>query len=157
DPLSSPSVTIPKGATTATFEYVDSSTGTPTLKATAAGVSGTQQMTITAASAEIHVSNLNDSGAGSLRAAITAADANPGSTIVVDSTAHGTINLLTALPAILVNTNIIGPGANLLTIEPSTSASGTFGGLFVGVTQQGLDFVPPQPSVLITGLTVANF
>ncbi len=157
DPLSNSSFTIPKGAVTGTFEYQDSNTGTPTLTVTADGVSGTQQEKITVVSSEIHVSNTNDNGTGSLRAAITAADANPGSTIVFDSGAHGAINLLTALPAITANTNILGPGANVLTIEPNSLNAATFGGLVIGYSPQGLVFFPPEPTVLITGLTVANF
>jgi hypothetical protein len=157
DPLANASFTIPTGAVTGTFEYQDSNTGTPTLTVTADGVLGKQQHRIKAVASEIHVSNTNDHGTGSLRAAITAADANPSSTIVFDSGARGTIKLLTALPAITANTNILGPGANLLTIEPSPSASGTFGGVVVGFSPQGLVFLPPPSSELITGLTVANF
>jgi hypothetical protein len=48
--------------------------------------------------ATIPVTNTNDSGAGSLRAAITTANADSGDTINI--TATGTITLLSALPAI---------------------------------------------------------
>jgi hypothetical protein len=159
DPLPSASITIPQGASSATFEYEDSQSGTPTLTVSASGVSGTQQLTITPASAEIHVSNTNDSGAGSLRAAITAADNNPGSTIVFGTGVTGTIDLLSELPNITANSNILGPGTNVLTIERGASATGAFGGFAVGTpaTAAGGFVTPPQPIVTISGLTVANF
>jgi hypothetical protein len=155
DPLASSSITIPQGASSATFEYEDSTSGTPTLTVTASGVSNTQQEAVASTSTEIPVSNTNDSGAGSLRAAIDTANANLGGTIVFDSGVTGTIDLQSALPNVLFNTNIIGPGANVLTIQPSASATGPVGGLTVGFTSSA--FAPPEPTVTISGLTVANF
>ncbi len=155
DPLAGSSITLPLGATSATFEYEDSQSGTPTLTATASGISGTQQETVAATSAEIHVTNTNDSGTGSLRAAIEAANANPGSTIVFDSGVTGTIDLQSDLPAIVYNTNIIGPGANVLTIDHSSTAASTFGGFTVGFANS--PFAPAEPTVTISGLTVADF
>ncbi len=55
------------------------------------------------------VTNLNDSGAGSLRDAISSANADPGSTIAFDTV--GTINLNAALPDILRPTAIDGSTA----------------------------------------------
>ncbi len=155
DPLAGSSITLPLGTTSATFEYEDSQSGTPTLTATASGISGTQQETVTATSAEIHVTNTNDSGTGSLRAAIEAANANPGSTIVFDSGVTGTIDLQSELPDIVYNTNIIGPGANVLTIDRSSTAASTFGGFTVGFANS--PFAPAEPSVTISGLAVADF
>ncbi len=158
DPLANPSITIPQGASSASFEYEDSQAGTPTLTATASGISNTQQQTITSSSSEIHVTNTNDSGAGSLRNAIAAADNNPGSTIVFDSGVKGTIDLLTALPNITANTNILGPGANVLTLERSSSATDTFGGFVIGAPPSFYFGTSPPPTVVtISGLTVANF
>jgi hypothetical protein len=45
------------------------------------------------------VMNLNDSGTGSLRAAVAAADAKPGSTIDFASGLHGTIKLISGASA----------------------------------------------------------
>jgi len=151
DPLAGSSITIPQGLSSATFEYKDSRAGTPTLTASAKGVSATQTESITPVSAEIHVTNTTDSGNGSLRAAIAAANAHPGSTIVFDAGVKGTIDLLSALPPITAKTNILGPGANVLTIERSAAATADFGIFVVGVPTSAT-----QPTVVLSGLTVAN-
>jgi titin len=53
------------------------------------------------------VSNLNDSGAGSLRAAITAANADAsGTATAINFSVNGTITLASALPAITHATTI---------------------------------------------------
>jgi hypothetical protein len=76
------------------------------------------------AASNFTVTNTNDLGAGSLRAAITSAngDASPPHTITI--TATGTISLATALPTINRNTTINGPGSSSLTVQRST-AGGT--------------------------------
>ncbi len=156
-PLASPSVTIAAGAGSAIFEYQDTKAGTPTLTAAATGLtSATQKETITSLSGQIHVTNTNDSGSGSLRAAITAADANPGSTIVFDTGVTGAIDLLSALPALTANTNIIGPGANLLTVERSASATTNFGIFVMGVASTQTNPHPTEPAIILSNLTVAN-
>ena len=65
------------------------------------------------------VTNLNDSGVGSLRAAITSANTDPGSTIVFQSGLAGTIKLASSLPDITVSGSmtITGPGPSALTIS----------------------------------------
>lgn len=66
------------------------------------------------------VTNTNDSGAGSLRQAILAANnaASPAnSTIVFSNTLNGTIALATALPSIERSMTIDGPGASTLTVS----------------------------------------
>ncbi|HEY6331044.1 MAG TPA: hypothetical protein VI756_17065, partial [Blastocatellia bacterium] len=68
------------------------------------------------------VTNNLDSGAGSLRQAIL--EACPGSTITFASTVKSPIMLTTADLEIDQNLTIIGPGADLLTVERS-SAGGT--------------------------------
>lgn len=151
DPLAGSTITVPQGLSSATFEYKDSRAGTPTLTASANGISGSQKESITPILAEIHVTNTKDSGSGSLRAAIKAANASPGSTIVFDSGVTGAIDLLSALPAITANTNILGPGANLLTIERSAAAQTDFGIFAVGSNSN-----TAQPVVVLSGLTVAN-
>ena len=92
-----------------------------------------------ASAATFTVINLNDSGAGSLRAAITSAGA--GDTIVFQSGLSGTITLASALPAINANLTIQGPGADSLTISGNNA-----------VTVFTINF----GTVAISGLTIAN-
>jgi predicted outer membrane repeat protein len=67
--------------------------------------------------ANFTVSNLNDSGAGSLRDAITQANAAPGADTIT-FTVTGTIPLLTEID-IADDVTITGPGAASLTISPT--------------------------------------
>src|SRR5271170_1548238 len=67
----------------------------------------------------ITVTTTADSGTGSLRDAITTANANAGDTINFSVT--GTITLLSTLPAITADMTITGPGANLLTVTGNNS------------------------------------
>jgi hypothetical protein len=69
-----------------------------------------------ARAATIAVTNINDSGAGSLRAAINNANASPTTSYTIDFNVSGTITLLSALPEI-TNTS---PGS--LTIDGSGQA-----------------------------------
>src|SRR5438876_4727517 len=64
------------------------------------------------------VTNTLDSGAGSLRQALTDAISSGGGTITFSNVA-GTIALLSPLPAIIANTSLLGPGINLLTVSAS--------------------------------------
>lgn len=64
----------------------------------------------------IHVTNLNDSGVGSLRAAIEYSNANPNTTILFDVT--GVITLVTALPSFLQTTIVDGTSAPGFTDRP---------------------------------------
>ena len=68
------------------------------------------------------VTNLNDSGTGSLRAAVTAADANPGSTIDFAHGLHGTIRLTSGELDITSSMTINGPGANRLAVSGNHSS-----------------------------------
>src|SRR5580692_8663196 len=64
------------------------------------------------------VSSLADNnGAGELRAAITSANANPGSTIIFKSGLTGVIKLSSGLPTITASMTIEGPGASPLAID----------------------------------------
>ncbi|MBI5774163.1 MAG: immunoglobulin domain-containing protein, partial [Verrucomicrobia bacterium] len=74
------------------------------------------------------VSNLNDSGAGSLRQAVTDANANSGADSIyfLDDSLNpisGTINLETALPLINASLDMIGPGAAQLTVRRNGAAN----------------------------------
>jgi hypothetical protein len=70
------------------------------------------------------VTNLNDSGAGSLRQAILTADAdNQTQTIGFAPGLTGTINLASPLPALTANTCIAGPGAPVLTVDGNSKGS----------------------------------
>ena len=100
---------------------------------------------VNASGSTITVTNTSDSGTGSLRAAITTANANPGDTIVFASGLTGTITLLSTLPAITANLTITGPGANQLTISGNNSSTvGTIFTINSGVTAS------------ISGLTIAH-
>jgi len=89
------------------------------------------------------VTNLSDSGTGSLRAAITSANADPGSTIVFQSGLTGTIKLASSLPNITVSGSmtITGPGASVLTISGQNQYS------LLAIT---------SGTVTISGVTIAN-
>jgi hypothetical protein len=63
------------------------------------------------------VTTLTDSGAGSLRDAITLASAAGSADIIFQSGLTGTITLASALPNITGNLNIEGPGANVITVS----------------------------------------
>jgi hypothetical protein len=89
------------------------------------------------------VLNLNDSGPGSLRAAIGAANTNPGpDTIVFAGGLHGTIKLTSGELLITDSVTISGPGANKLAVS-GNNASRVF------EVAAGL-------KVTLVGLTISN-
>ncbi len=88
------------------------------------------------------VMNLNDHGPGSLRAAVAAADANPGSTIDFAAGLHGTITLTGGPLNITSTTTINGPGANVLSVS--------------GGHARRVFAVGAGTNVGISGLTIAN-
>lgn len=93
------------------------------------------------------VTNTNDSGAGSLRQAIIAANnsnsiANP--TITFAPSVSGTIQLTSALPFLSRNMNIDGPGAGTLTISRNSTNNFRIFTLQSGVT------------AIIEGLTISG-
>jgi hypothetical protein len=91
------------------------------------------------------VTNTNDSGEGSLRAAVLAANSHPGGdTIPIQVT--GTINLQNALQVIFDPVSIIGPGADLATVRRDGSAGG------FSILAFSTDAGPSS----VTGLTVSN-
>ena len=89
----------------------------------------------------ILVTNLHDHGDGSC-AAITAADANPGSTIDFANGLHGTITLTSGELDITGDMTINGPGANKLTVSGNN-------------TSRIFD-IGNGATATISGLTIAN-
>jgi hypothetical protein len=63
------------------------------------------------------VTNTRDSGTGSLREAVLAANSHAGPDDIVFAAVTGVITLATSLPAITDDVTIIGPGAADLTIS----------------------------------------
>ncbi|PWU10302.1 MAG: hypothetical protein C5B50_25765, partial [Verrucomicrobia bacterium] len=91
----------------------------------------------------ISVQNLNDSGPGSLRQAILAANTNNGPAVIWAPSISGTISLMSPLPIITNSITINGPGMTTLTI----SGGGTNRIFFVDA---------PGAAVNINSLTLAN-
>jgi hypothetical protein len=70
------------------------------------------------AAGDLLVENLGDGGPGSLRAAIDAANTNPGADVIAfDPGLNGTITLASALPPLSDELTIDGPGADLITVS----------------------------------------
>jgi hypothetical protein len=92
-----------------------------------------------------------DGGPGSLRTALTNADQAGGS--VIAFTTGGTINLASPLPDITRSVQILGPGANNLTVQRST-APGTPAFRIFTVDQPGSGV--QDVNVTLSGLTIAN-
>lgn len=89
------------------------------------------------------VNNTNDTGAGSLRNAVTQANANPGSTINFNSLSlPATIKLTSGELELTQNTTITGPGASVLTVS--------------GDNQSRIFQVDGNATVTISGLTISN-
>jgi hypothetical protein len=98
--------------------------------------------------ATLVVTTTADSGPGSLRAAITQADADTTpDTITFDPAARGTITLLSALPDLTGNITITGPGASALTVARSAAPETPDFRIFT---------VTSGATVSIGGLTIAN-
>lgn len=95
------------------------------------------------------VTNLNDSGPGSLRQAILDSEATPDPPHVIefDASLSGTIELASTLPFIKAPLDILGPGAEVLTVDANQTGRITEVGSFTG-----------QPSDLyrIEGLTLTG-
>jgi hypothetical protein len=101
------------------------------------------------------VTNTNDSGAGSLREAIDAANRGGSNSITFSATATGTIALATPLPALVGTLTIAGPGADKLTIQgsPDPAPVLTSGGSLQlsGVTLTGAVNTGNGGGILVTG------
>jgi RTX calcium-binding nonapeptide repeat (4 copies) len=102
-------------------------------------------MTATAQAADFTVSNLNDSGAGSLRQAILDANATPGADrVLFQSTLSGQITLGSTLPGITDATEVLGPGPEKLTVSGNNNS----GILYVNT--------PPGTPVTVSGLKLTG-
>ncbi|HET6893733.1 MAG TPA: CSLREA domain-containing protein, partial [Pyrinomonadaceae bacterium] len=94
----------------------------------------------------IKVTNTNDGGAGSLRAAIL--DANSaGNAINFETGLTGTITLLSELPNLSASMSINGPGASQLTVQRSTAG---------GTPNFRIFTISSGAIVTISGLTISN-
>lgn len=88
------------------------------------------------------VSSTADTGAGSLRAAIEAANTNPeADTIPINAT--GSIELETALPSLSDDVEVLGPGPGQLTVRRKSGSFGIFS-------------ISNNVVVSISGLTISN-
>jgi hypothetical protein len=84
----------------------------------AASFATLQSQQAEAAVADIVVTTLDDSGAGSLREAITTANNNAGDdTITFSNSLTGTITLASSLPKITDNVTVTGPGEDVLSVS----------------------------------------
>jgi hypothetical protein len=103
------------------------------------------------------VTTTADSGPGSLRAALAV-----GNVITFDpnvfaaNSAPHVISLASALPALSVNVQIVGPGANALTVQRSTAAGTPNFPVFTVDSGAPVDLNGVRPNVTISGLTIAN-
>ena len=110
------------------------------------------------------VTNLNDTGAGSLRQAVLDANTAGTADIVFQSGLNGTIALASILPSITGNVDLTGPAANQITISGQGTSSvidipnpGTFVNLSGVTISQGTDVINQTPAVSNSGiLTVLN-
>jgi predicted outer membrane repeat protein len=99
------------------------------------------------AQVNLTVSSLADSGAGSLRAAILAADAGSSSDkFTIGFAVSGTIDLQSPLPDLSNSITIQGPGAGSLTVERAAGATIASALVTVDVGQ----------TASLSGLTIAN-
>jgi hypothetical protein len=134
-----------------TFTYSDTGgEGTDTIVATVTLPDGTKVSSpgATVLWTTFTVTNTNDSGPGSLRAAIALADGRPGrNTIDFSPSVTGTITLLSALPDLTGDTNLSGPGASALTVARSAAP---------GTPEFGIFTVDAGAQVTISGLTITG-
>ena len=110
-----------------------------------AGVAG-----LTSAQAtEFQVINANDSGAGSLRQAITNANAAGGANTITFASNVGTIQLASNLPLVASSVTIDAMGSTL-------NGGGTYRGFLVTGVATTSDGTPPAITVGISNLTIQN-
>ena len=89
------------------------------LRAIAGALFGALALAAPAHAETFEVTNTNDAGEGSLRAAIAAANASEGEDTIDATGVSGTIQLVSPLPAITEPVEIQGPGSDELTVRRS--------------------------------------
>jgi hypothetical protein len=99
---------------------------------------------ISAEAAIIPVTNTDDMGAGSLRAAITAANGNTDPDVIDATGVSGTIGLISALPDLSEDVEIRGPGASRLTVRR------------LSLAPQFRIFTVENSEAKLSGLTITN-
>ena len=112
----------------------------------AAADAGTPRRPTLLSTIPITVSSLADSGCGTLRSAIAAADLGSTNNYVINIKTPGTITLESALPDLSNNITILGLGAGTSTVQRDTSLS-TFFRIFT---------VDAGETVKISGLTITG-
>lgn len=106
-----------------------------------------------ARAATFTVNTTNDSGPGSLRQAITDANANADAD-TINITAEGTINLQGELPQLSTAMQLNGPGADKLTVR--RDAGGDYRIFTLPGNQANCCGNPGGPSVVLKGMTITN-
>jgi hypothetical protein len=102
------------------------------------------------------VTNLNDSGPGSLRQAVSDANANPGAdTIVFQSGLTGTITLTSGEIGITEEVTINGPGAGIITVS-GNHTSRILNGSGVNLTLSGLALINGFGTDINAAFTAVN-
>lgn len=96
--------------------------------------------------ATFEVTNTNDSGDGSLREAITSANAN-GDPDTIEISATGAVMLESALPDLTTGMDIVGPGADRFTVKRSEAP---------GTPEFRIFIVDEGATVSISGLTITK-
>jgi hypothetical protein len=118
-------------------------------RALAGLIAGIATLLVLSASAQavtFPVTNTNDTGNGSLRQAITNANATTTPDVVDATDVSGTINLLTALPIVSEDIEIRGPGADAVTVRRGMGVMSAF----------RIFAVNPGVAAEISGLTIAS-
>lgn len=102
--------------------------------------------TLSADAATFSVTNVADSGTGSLRQAILDANATAGADTIDMTGISGTISLVTALPDVIDSVSFLGPGANRLAVSRDPSSESAFRIFTIG----------PSVTVSYAGLTISR-
>ena len=154
--LAATTIAIPAGQAAGSVTVNGVGLGTASILAQAPGYASGLGTVTTAVPATLTVTNLNDSGAGSLRDAVAQANLGPGpNTIVFAPGLTGTIVLTTGQIRIDGPLTIVGPGRDVLAID------GSLNGRIFTIIENNAPACPPLsgPSdflVSISGLTLQN-